>query len=77
MYLRYLCLFTYWCVQNIFCCVIFSVCLPSSCVPYAASFSGLSILDCPFDFPLRLFTHYLLIITLLPFFIEMLQYDWL
>ena len=30
-----------------FLCVVF--CLSSSCVPYVASFSGLSIFDCPFD----------------------------
>ena len=29
-------------------CVVFLFCLFSSCVPYAASFSGLSIFDCPF-----------------------------
>ena len=36
-YLRYLCLLAYSCVHHI-----------SSCVPYVASFSGLSIFDCPF-----------------------------
>jgi hypothetical protein len=45
-YLRYLCFFTYKTFQHILCCdfVVFS----SSCVPYVASFSGLSIFDCPF-----------------------------
>jgi hypothetical protein len=28
-------------------CVVFLVCFSSSCVPYCANFSGLSILDCP------------------------------
>ena len=37
---------TYKTFQHILCCdfVVFS----SSCVPYVASFSGLSIFDCPF-----------------------------
>ena len=30
------------------CCVMFMFCFSSSCVPYVASFSGLSICDCPF-----------------------------
>ena len=30
-------------------CVVFQFCLSSSCVPYVASFSGLSNLDCSFD----------------------------
>ena len=39
---------TYWCpVQS--CCVMFLFCLSSSCIPYVASFSGLSIFDCRFD----------------------------
>jgi hypothetical protein len=42
-YLRYLCLFAHSGIQHIF-CFLFS----SSCLPYAASFSGLSILYCPF-----------------------------
>ena len=29
-------------------CVVCLFCLSSSCVPYVASFSGLSIFDCPF-----------------------------
>ena len=29
-------------------CVVFLLCLSSSCVPYVASFSGLSIYDCPY-----------------------------
>ena len=29
-------------------CVVFLFWLPLSCVPYFASFSGLSIFDCPF-----------------------------
>ena len=40
-YLRYLCFFAH--------SVVFLFCLSSSCVPYVASFSGLSIFDCPFD----------------------------
>jgi hypothetical protein len=40
-YLRYLCLFAYSGVQHILCCVFL-------CVPYVASFSGLSIFDCRF-----------------------------
>ena len=31
-------------------CVVILFCLSSSCVPYVASFSGLSIFDCPFVF---------------------------
>jgi hypothetical protein len=34
-------------VLNIY-CVVFLFCLSSSCIPYAASFSGLSIFDCHF-----------------------------
>ena len=40
-YLRCLCLFAH--------SRVFLVCLSSFCVPYVASFSGLPILDCPFD----------------------------
>jgi hypothetical protein len=29
-------------------CVVFLFCFSSTCVPYAASFSWLSISDCPF-----------------------------
>ena len=36
--------------------VVLLVCFSLSCVPYVASFSGLSICDCPFDILLRLFT---------------------
>jgi hypothetical protein len=43
-YLRYVCLFTYSSVQH----VVFLFCFSSSCVFYVASFSGLSMLDCPF-----------------------------
>jgi hypothetical protein len=32
-------------------CVEFLLCLSSSCVPYVASFSGLSIFNCPFGIP--------------------------
>ena len=42
-------LFVFVCVQK--CpthCVVFFVCFSLSCVPYAASFSVLSIFDCPF-----------------------------
>jgi hypothetical protein len=45
-YLRYLCLLLYSGVQHILCYVLF--CLSSSCVPNAASVTGLSIFDCPF-----------------------------
>jgi hypothetical protein len=41
-YLRYLCLFAFSGVQYIV------LCFSSSCVPYVASFSGLSNFDCPF-----------------------------
>ena len=40
-FLRYLCL------SNTY-CVVFLLCLSSSCVLYVASFSGLFIFDCPF-----------------------------
>jgi hypothetical protein len=46
-YLRYLCLFAHNSdVHQILC--VFLFCFSSSCVPYVASFSGLSIFDCPF-----------------------------
>jgi uncharacterized membrane protein len=32
--------------------VVFLVCFSSSCVPYVASFSGLSICDCPIRYSL-------------------------
>ena len=48
-YLRYLCLFVYSGVQHILCCVLCLVCL-LFCAANFASFSGLSILDCPFGF---------------------------
>ena len=38
-------------------CVVLLFCFSSSCVPYVASFSGLSFFDCPFGFLLRLFKH--------------------
>ena len=48
------------CVAYLFsflCCVFSFVCLrPVSCVHYVASFSVLSIIDCPFSFLIRLFT---------------------
>jgi hypothetical protein len=44
-YLRYVCSFSYSGVN----CVMFFFCLSSSCVPYVASFSELSIFDRPFD----------------------------
>jgi hypothetical protein len=49
-YLRYLCLFTYSDVQYILCCVLFCFSLS-----YVASFSGLSIFDCPFGLLYRLY----------------------
>ena len=48
LYLRYLCLFVYSGVQHILCCVF--VCFSFSHIPDVASFSGLSIIDCPFGF---------------------------
>ena len=49
-YLRYLYLLTHSGVQHILYCVfVFSL---SSCVPYVASFSGLSFFDCPFRYSL-------------------------
>jgi len=45
-YLRYLCLFVYIGVQHSLRCVF--VLFVSSCVPYVACFSGLSIFDRPF-----------------------------
>jgi hypothetical protein len=47
-YLRYLCLFAYSGVQHISSCVFVFFVFPS-CVPYVASFSGLSIFHFPFD----------------------------
>jgi hypothetical protein len=47
--MSHLCLYSG--VQHILCCVFYFVCLhPVSCVPNVASFSGFSILDCPFGF---------------------------
>ena len=45
-YLRYLCLFAFSGVQYIVLCFCFV--FLHSCVPYVASFSGLSNFDCPF-----------------------------
>ena len=45
-YFRYLCLCAHGGVQHILCCDLF--CLCSSFVSYVASFSGLSMFDCPF-----------------------------
>jgi hypothetical protein len=39
----------WWCstlLSNTY-CVVFLFCFSSSCVPYVAGFSGLSIFDCP------------------------------
>jgi uncharacterized membrane protein len=55
-YLLELCLFEHSGVQCIYilyiyiyiCVCVFLHCFSSFCVPYVASFSGLSILDCPF-----------------------------
>ena len=52
-YLRYMCVFVHSGVKHILCCVC--ICLFSSCVPYAASFSGMSIFDCPFGILKHLF----------------------
>jgi hypothetical protein len=38
-------------------CVMCLFCFSSSCIPYVASFSGMSISDCSFGFLERLFTH--------------------
>jgi hypothetical protein len=38
-------------------CVVFLLCFSSSCVPYVASFSGLSLLDYSFDILYRLYTY--------------------
>jgi uncharacterized membrane protein required for colicin V production len=48
-YLRYLCFIAYSGVHHKLCCVVFSVFV---FVPNIPSFSGLSILDCPFGFTL-------------------------
>ena len=45
-YLRYLCLLVHSCAQHTLCCG-FLFCFSSSCVLYVASFSGLSMFDCP------------------------------
>ena len=52
-YSRYLCLCTV--VSNTY-CVVFLVCLSSSCVPYVASISGLSILIAPLVFSIYILT---------------------
>ena len=44
-HLRYLCLLENIGVQHTLC--FFVICLSSPCLPYAASFSVLSIFDCP------------------------------
>jgi hypothetical protein len=49
-YLRYLCLFVHSGVQHLLCCVLFVLLR----LAYVASFSGLSICDCPFVIPLCL-----------------------
>ena len=55
-------LFVFVCVKRcpthivMYCVFMFCLSLSSSCVPNVASFSGLSILDCPFGFLSRLFT---------------------
>ena len=56
-YLRYLCFLAHSGVQHILC--LFSLCFTSFCVPYVASFAGLSIFDCPFGILWRLFVLYL------------------
>ena len=48
-YLCYLCLLAYSGVQHILCCVVF-FCLSSSVYPCVASFSEMSIFDCPLVF---------------------------
>jgi hypothetical protein len=46
-YITIICVWLCIVVYNTY-CVVFLLCLSSSCVPYFASFSGLSISDCPF-----------------------------
>ena len=46
-YLRYLCLLLMLMAKTNY--VVFLLCFLSSCIPYAFSFSDLSIFDCPFD----------------------------
>ena len=46
-YLRYLGFFVHCGVQHVLCYMSF--CFSSSCVPYVASVSGLSIFECPFS----------------------------
>jgi len=53
-YLRVLRLFGIVVSNTYFFVILF--CFSSSCVPYVVSFSGLSILDCPFGILQRLFT---------------------
>ena len=55
--LRYICLLAHCSVQHILCCGFLSPRLVS-CVSNVASFSGLSIIICPFGFLWRLFTQY-------------------
>jgi hypothetical protein len=57
-YLRYLYLFVHSDAQHIL-CVSFVFILSSYCVPYVASFSGLSIFDCPLGILYRLFNNIL------------------
>ena len=48
-FLYYLCLYAYCCVQHLLCFFFWVFFFfTSSCVPYVASFSGLSIFGCPF-----------------------------
>jgi len=49
-------------VRHTLCCIVLLFCFSSSCVPYVASFFGLSIFDCPFGILWRLFSCYTLII---------------
>jgi len=42
VYLRFLFVCVYWCTTHIV------LCFSLSCIPYVASFFGLSFLDCPF-----------------------------
>jgi len=47
-YLRHLCyIVLHIVVSNIY-CLVFLFCFSSLCVPYVATFSELSIFDCPF-----------------------------
>jgi hypothetical protein len=47
MFIYVICVCLHIVVSNTY-CIVFLFCFASCCVPYVASFSGLSIFDCPF-----------------------------